>query len=502
MSRAGLLALAIGAGAVPLVLVLGDGSENREGPHRAGGAPPNIVVVMTDDQAVGTIGVMSEVASLLAEQGVTFESSYVSYPLCCPSRATYLTGQYAHNHGVLGAEQPPSRTTYASTRKSLATDTLPIWLRRAGYVTAHIGKYMNGYGDYQPTEVPPGWTEWYAPAGKDSTYGYDDFKLNQNGHPVRYGSGRKEAYQTDVLTEKAVDFISDRAPSHAPFFLSVAYLAPHRGQADGERCSGSARPAPRHERAFAAEELAGTPSINEADVSDKPELVRKLDPLGAGELEHLTTAYRCQLESLLAVDEGVAAIHRALEQAGELDQTVLIFTSDNGLLQGEHRLTNSKLFPYQEALRVPLIVRGAGGEPGTSVVEPVLNVDLAPTILELARAKRFADRPLDGRSFVPLLGGDELPERDMLFEAYVQHEQTGGEVEKLYSAIRRGSVFYVEWSNGDRELYDLAEDPFQLESRHDDNDLQAVRTELAGRLAELRGCAGRPEQRVPGKASC
>src|SRR5439155_6954337 len=247
-----------GLALLALVLLTSGAAEARSLRQR----PPNVVVIMTDDQDVASMRVIPNVQRLIAAQGVTFVNSFVNLSLCCPSRATFLTGQYAHNHGVLSNALPAG-----GYQKLDHSHTLPVWLQRAGYATVHIGKYLNSYGlNMDQRTIPPGWSEWYG-ALDPSTYNYLDFSLNENGKIVHYGRN-PTTYQTDVYTQKALDIIKRRAPSSQPFFLWVAYLAPHN-------IPGPV-PAPRHAGRFKNEPLPTPPSFNEQDVSDKPAAIRKL----------------------------------------------------------------------------------------------------------------------------------------------------------------------------------------------------------------------------------
>lgn len=482
---------------VSLLLGVIVGSGDGSGVGAAPGSRPNVVMVMTDDQDFASLEVMANVQGLLAAEGVRFANSFVSFPLCCPSRASFLTGRYAHNHGVLLADPDPSEEEYRDKARRLEQHTLPIWLQEAGYTTAHVGKYMNGYGDFDRTEIPPGWDEWISPAGERSIYGYEDFTLNENGELADYAGA--ENYQTDVLTERATDII-DRRSGARPFFLYVAYVAPHIGDSGSRYCAGSARPALRHQGAFEGVEVPQPPSFGEDDVSDKPEHIRDEPDPDIDATRDLSRAHRCRLESLLAVDEGVKAIVDALASAGELEDTVILFTSDNGWLAGQHRLRASKFFPYEESLRVPLLIRGARGDPGSEVVAPALNVDLAPTILELADAE--ADIPLDGVSLLPALAGLEPPDRDLLFEGYFSNAVTGFATERHYAAIRDGQWQYTEYRSGESELYDLAADPYQLDNLAAHPDHAGIESRLAVRLEELADCAGGEEAGFPDAPPC
>jgi N-acetylglucosamine-6-sulfatase len=461
-------------------------------------ARPNVVVIMTDDQTAESIRVMANVKRLIGAQGATFKNSFVSFPLCCPSRATYLTGQYAHNHRVTSNVAP-----YGGYDKfaPLQANSLPVWMTAAGYHTAHIGKFLNGYGRSQPTFVPPGWHEWYGSVDP-YTYRFWDYTLNENGTLMRYGKSVRE-YQGDVYTRKAVDVVRGWAREtpktggerETPLFLSVAYLAPHGGapqEPDDPVGLGTPARAPRHRGKFASQQLPQPPSFNETDVSDKPEGVRFRPRLDEAKIAAVTNLYRQELESLLAVDEGVSSIVSALRAAGELENTLIIFTSDNGFFHGEHRLVSGKGRVYDPAVRVPLLMRGPGVPRRVSVTEQVANVDLAATIVDAAHA--VPGRRLDGVSLLPLARDPgRFLGRDILLET------------RTFSALRTPRYLYVNDHRGERELYDLERDPFQLRSRHRDPGLTWLRLELSKRLARLRACKSnwcRVVPRVWVKTSC
>jgi N-acetylglucosamine-6-sulfatase len=434
---------------------------------------PNVIVVMTDDQAVESVRAMTNVRALLADEGVTFANSFSSYALCCPSRATFLSGQYAHNHGVMG-NQPPQ----GGSAKLDHTNTLAVWLQRAGYRTAHIGKFLNGYGRDATPPVPPGWTEWHGSLDP-STYRFYDYTLNENGTLRTYGTDGA-SYQGDVYAGKAVELVQRLAPAAQPFFLSLAFLAPHSGQPreQGDPPNqATPAPAPRHRDRFASEPLPQPPSFNEADVSDKPAAIRNRPLLPARRIAAVRENYQQRLESLLAVDEAVGRIVAALRVAGELDRTLILFTSDNGFMHGEHRIPNGKVVVYEPSVRVPLILRGPGIARDRVQPDLVTNADLAATIVDAANAT--AGRRLDGRSLLPLARDvGRRYGRDVLLET------------QNYTAIRTPRFKYVEHRTGEQELYDLAADPHELVSRHGDPALAALKAELASRLARLRACAG------------
>jgi arylsulfatase A-like enzyme len=467
-------ATALGALVALVVALGGDGSKAAAGlsPSR-----PNIVVIQTDDQTVQQMRALKNTRRLLGERGATFRRHYVNWPLCCPSRATLLTGQYAHNHGVLGNAPPNGGYPAFDTENTTA-----VWLQARGYETAHIGKLMNLYGNAVrggPDEIPPGWDEWYTV--EERTQAVYNYFLNENGAFVRYGNKRSD-FKQDVLTTHAVELIGKHIGG-APLYLQLDYTAPHNGgpnpvpQPPFNKCLASAKPAPRHAGAFAGEPLPRPPSFNEADVSDKPEAIKRLARLNSTVIQNLSRGHRCRLESLLSVDEGVAKVVRALRIEGALANTFVIFTSDNGFFTGEHRVTKGKTLAYEPAIRVPLLIRGPGVPKGVSVRDLTINADIAPTVVEVSGAQ--PTHPLDGRSLI----------------AAAQHPwiETGRELlieTQRYEAIQTQRYVWVEYDTGERELYDLHNDPHQLRSDHDDPSYAAVRRRLEERLAALRSCAG------------
>jgi N-acetylglucosamine-6-sulfatase len=459
------------------VLVAGLSTAPVAGGKKGKGKPdqrPNVVVVMSDDQHADSMSVMSSVNQQIGGQGARFVNGFASFPLCCPSRATFLTGQYGHNHGVM-ANDPPE----GGFLKLDSTNTLPVWLQQAGYYTGHVGKYLNGYERVAPSPIPPGWTEWY---GTTRTYRFYGYQINENGTLVDYGD-TADQYQADVFTQKAVDFIHRRAPDARPFFLSVAYLAPHGGGPSvnpqpPSDCNATAKPAPRHANAFDNEPLPQPPSFNEADVSDKPIAIQQRPTLDATDVANIERRYSCRLESILAVDEGVAQIVDALRDEGEFEETVFVYTSDNGFFHGEHRVPSGKNLVYEPSVRVPLLVHGPGIRDGVTVEDLAVNADLAPTILDLTGAN--AGRTMDGLS---LLEAAEEPDEKRGWAVLLETRQ--------YSAVRTERYVYVEYvDTGERELYDLDNDPHQLQSLHADPSFDAVEGALANLLGGLRTCAG------------
>lgn len=440
----------------------------------------NVVVVMTDDQALAELEAMPRTERLIGDAGARFERYLASFPLCCPSRATYLTGRYAHNHGVL-SNSPDAGGGYQALA---ARHALPVWLRRAGYATAHVGRYLNFYGGLDPLEVPPGWDLWAAPPGS-STYLMYGWELNRDGRIVRHGN-RPRDYQTDVYARIAARFVRRQARRRGPFFLSVTPLAPHDEQDQlAPHPFDGPRPAPRHRGALAGLELPEKPSFDEADVDDKPSHVAGEPRLDPEDRRRMAGSSQRRARSLLAVDDLVARLVRELRRSGELRRTYVLFTSDNGFLLGEHRL-KGKGSPYEESVHVPLLVRGPGIPPGATVARPAANIDLAPTILEIAGAE--ADREPDGISLLPAaLGRRELPPRAILLQNL---DRAKRDRQPRYAGLRGRRWHYVEYETGERELYDMDADPFQLQSLADDPDRADLVARLARRLERLRRCAG------------
>ena len=478
---------------------------------------------MTDDQTVTQLraDVMPTTLEALGRGGTTFTNSFVSSPLCCPSRAGFLTGSYAHNNGVF--DNTPGYPALVGK-----TATLFTWLKAAGYRTGHVGRFLLGYpsdpGTASGSAPPPGVDDWYGYI--DQPTNYYDALFSDDGATSRAGTDPRGGYTTEVINREARRFVAEAAPSSTPFFLWVAHVAPHSSDApSADGCGeGTAIPPPGARSHFATAPLPRTPSFNERDLTDKPRWVREKRPIGPPRVAQLRRAWRCGLASLTGVDHGLAGLLAALAEQGELDRTAIFFTSDNGLYYGEHRAVQDKGFPYEEAIRVPLLARippqylGAPGSPVPSRVSaPVTNIDLTATILELAGASPCSPgggcRTIDGRSLVPLLRGDPAPgrrSRAVLVELGTPNcgrdPAAANGLTTFYSAIRTPRFLYVELYHVDPatglcdrrewELYDLRTDPFQLENLAVDPRRRSVapaQTRLAARLARLRRCSGNCE---------
>jgi N-acetylglucosamine-6-sulfatase len=482
--------------------------------HASAEQRPNIVVVTTDDQTLASMNAvtMPNVAALPRIGATEFTDAVVTTPVCCPSRASLLTGQYAHNHGVL-ANTPG----YGDLRGK--ANTLPVWLRRAGYATAHVGKYLNRYVSSveERGEAPPGWDEWHTVLDPPRKYvRYYGYRLAVNGKVKRVAK-RPRHYITRMINRRAARMIRERVPRRKPLYLQVDHRAPHTeaGVNSGGLCGGLVPPDPRDALAFAGEPLPRPPSFDEEDVDDKPTFVRALPPMSEDVMSRVELRYRCALASLVSVDRGVGRIVTALRKANELADTAIVFTSDNGFFFGEHRIPEQKTRPYEEALRVPLLIRAprralGGSAPVPEVAEPVANIDLAPTILDFADAtpcrRRSRCRVMDGRSLARLIRGDGgwPAERGILLEFDAGERARPAKVCR-YEGVRSGGRVYVRHTaiadavtglcapTEEVEHYDLGADPFQLDNLHPPapgSAQEAVERDLSQRLVQLLGCAG------------
>jgi N-acetylglucosamine-6-sulfatase len=463
----GLRRLARGLGAA-LLVALGIGA-----PALAQVAPerPNIVFVLTGDEDPRIHSRMPKVKALIEAQGTTFEDFFVTYPLCCPSRASILRGQYPHNTLVLG-NLPPEGGFQTFRRLRLEDSTIATWLHDAGYRTAFYGKYLNGYAETDAP--PPGWDEWHA-ANNDGYFNVN-YKLNENGEVVAYG-GSPEDYLTDVIAGKAADHIRRFSAEGRPFFLYVATFAPHSPY----------NAAPRHKGMFKDAQLPRPSSFNEADVSDKPGFIQDLPRLSEDDIAEITTHHRQRLECLQAVDELVQTLVETLEDTGELDRTYIVYASDNGFHMGEHRMKEGKDTAYEEDIRAPLAVRGPNIPKARKVSGMVLNIDLAPTFAAWAGIE--TPEFVDGRSLMPLLDDPSAPwRRSFLIQRLgIEADERLKPANAL--AIRTERYTYIAYNSGEREMYDLETDLHQLQSIEPTAD-KALIDALVTRLTELRACRG------------
>jgi arylsulfatase A-like enzyme len=522
---------------------------------------PSFVVIQVDDATLDQlyatfspggipIQAMPNTLALIAGKGITFNRYYVPYPLCCPSRVSLLTGRYAHNHNVRGNVPPNGGFTGFKARQAYTHNIAP-WLQAAGYRTIHIGKFLNGYGDEpfdEGKDVPPGWNAWHSVLRADTNHYFYGYTLNDNGvldgpfgdsgswDTREYGerddfgcpnaplNGKPCFYETDLFNRIAWEEISGTSPEQ-PFYLQLDYTSPH---GDFRRPAGP-EPATRHYNLFAGAPYPHKRSegFNEGNVNDKPRFIREAPFLSFQEIRTYRVYYQKALESLRSVDEGVKLVHDTLGTLGRLRNTYIVFTSDNGFFFGEHRLTGGKFIAYEPATHLPLLIRGPGIKPGTATGELAANIDIAPTILELAGAG--ADKSIDGRSLVPFMRDPALrTRRPILFESFVETndveangqpgaapaepepvpaarpstaKRNGASASivappKDYVGIRLGPYKYIEWPSGEKELYDINKDPYELNNLVRVRNLSPIRAFLHAQLTELVDCVGRACQKV------
>jgi len=432
---------------------------------------PNLVVILADDLDVPTMGELDSLHSLLATEGVTFTSAYATHPVCSPSRVSFLTGQYTHNHRSF-ATAPPFGG-YPLFRENGQESTIATLLHDAGYRTALVGKYLNVYpSDVGASEIPPGWDRWFAHITSFADDRFYNYFVNDDGQVFYHGTA-PEDYETDVLAAEAAEFIVDAGSGdpRQPFFLFVSLQAPH----------APATPAPRHEGYFNRSEAPRVPSFNEEDVSDKPAWVQNTPLLSSARIRGLDQLQRGRLASMLAVEDLINRLFEALVATGELDRTYLVFTSDHGLCMGMHRLFARKSNLYDESIRIPLYVRGPGVARGRVVAAPTVLIDVTATLADLAGVSVPA--AYDGRSLRQLIHDGEAPSdwrQDVLVEGFSA---------ELDYALRTPEWAYVEHSSRERELYDMRSDPYQLENVYRTAD-PALIDSLAARLEVMRTCAG------------
>lgn len=438
---------------------------------------PNIIVILTDDQPYHTVDYMPTVKGELMANGVTFENGFVTTPLCCPSRVSMLSGQYVHNHEVYTDRMPLGGAPKFDDSTSLA-----IWLQQAGYRTAYYGKYLNGYDELKPLGVvPPGWDDWKVFLGKNLTPDddvgslqyYSDFSMSENGVPVTYPKS-KENFSADVITRSALNFIRDTCDD--PFFLMLGYYNPHSPYVA----------APRHKDTFRAGAdwdwiQYRPPSFNEKNINDKPDYIAELSPLSETQVD---TAHKQILRSLLSVDDGVASILQALKETGLDKTTIIVYLSDNGLTLGDHRFGAAKNCPYEACVKIPFIVYAPGYYQPRVDSHLVANIDLVTTVAAWtgASAPDFAD----GMNLVPILTDPSAVWRDaLLLEHWPTEEGVGSMIPEFYS-IRTAEWKYVEYSTGELELYDLVNDPYEMENLAGQKEYAEIQAELAKRLQELK----------------
>jgi N-acetylglucosamine-6-sulfatase len=402
---------------------------------------PNIVLITTDDQRADDMRYMRRTRRLLGRHGVTYRDFLSPHPLCCPARAELLTGQYAHNNGVRHNKGP-----YGGYRAFRANQqhNVGAWLQAAGYHTAFVGKFLNLYPRKGP--IVPGWDVFDPTIG--GTYSPFGITMLNNGAPQRFD----DTYTADLVSQRTIANIEQLAAQEEPFFVYSSHVAPHGMHRKGRWVPPV--PAPRHADMFGKEKAPSLrdPSFNEKDLSDKYARYQS-DPSKVAKVNRL---HRQRIRSLQSVDEAVRDTVRALRRLGALDNTLILFTSDNGYLLGEHRW-QGKQVPYEQALQVPLLMRGPGIPKGQVRQETRTLVDIVPTVVQAAEAEPTVR--MDGNALTDTLHRDDAPGYDaVLIQA--GHESLPWE----YRGVRTRRHTYVEYHDGFTELYDRKRDPHQLTS--------------------------------------
>jgi N-acetylglucosamine-6-sulfatase len=473
---------------------------------------PNVIIILTDDMDFSLMPFVKNTENLIGGNGATFTNYFVTSPLCCPSRSSMIRGQYPHNTHVLSNDFPAGsfRRFFVDGSES---ETLAVWLKRSGYQTSLIGKYLNGYPIFAGHNyVPAGWTDWHAlfyqMPGESGNW-YNGYTLVENGPLVKYDNSPQN-YSTDVFKEKSIKFIDQSVASGKPFFLLLSLYAPH----------GPSIPAIRHSKMLEGLAYPKKPSFSEIDISDKPNVIQSLtkngDEIDAGDADSL---YLRRAQTMLAVDELVTEVVKNLEQNGQLDNTYIFFTSDNGFGIGEHQLSPGKGLPYEEDIHVPLLVRGPGIKPNTVITQITANIDLAPTITDIAGANTA--KFVDGRSMMPLFQPETSKtlywRKGLLIEmGAINPSSTGMSValpvsfdsppiqfeypdspndtylrqvgDSTYRGIRSDKFLYVEYNNGEIEFYNLIADPHEMDNLAAKLDSKIL-SSLHTWLEQLQTCA-------------
>jgi arylsulfatase A-like enzyme len=524
--------------ALALLLTLALAGDASARPTSADGdGRPNILVVMTDDMSAADLELMPNVQKLLAKKGTTFDDAVDSFPLCCPARATFITGQYAHNHGVKGNFAP-----YGWYGMKDRGNILPRWLQKAGYNTALIGKWLNGYGALDAHgEIPKGFDNWRGLLDV-SAYDYANFVMNIDGtlkawgdkdfarklvefaiievddqpdsiqsiydkleslfgpRPFTYwGAPTTKAYSPDVTGKITEGLVKDERKSKDPFFIWWTPAAPHREDVATTlmgRAGPDPRPAPRYEEESQSYTLPQPPNFNEPDTTDKSQNFQDKAPsLTDAQIAQLQLDYEGRAGSMLAVDDHVKNLVDILKKTDQLKNTEIVFVSDNGWMQGEHRVPGDKFLPYEESLKVPLVIRGPGVPKGQTVDGQVSNIDFAPTLLDMANVK--AGRTMDGVSLLPTIDNPKKrPKRAIEIEAlqplFANPNIPANGWDRPYTGVRTDRYTYVVWTEtGEKELYDRQTDPYELDNLAGDPAYGAVEADLAAKLVKLRDCAGK-----------
>ena len=485
---------------------------------------PNVLVLMMDDMRDDDLQFLPNVRRLIRDQGVRFTNTFSAHPLCCPARASFFTGQYSHNHEVWSHKAPFGFRVFDDS------ETLPVWLTEdGGYDTTFVGKYLNGYGRMPMPDgstslryVPPGWSDWRAavdnvhdePESEElqgGVYRYFDTTLSNNGRLEPH----QGAYQTNLFSDITQDVIRRQARDTKPFFIETAFAAPHVGsprekddprrfrRSDGFTQTWQNPARPSYVKGRFDHRISAIPTaLDEGDISDKPAFLKNQPPLVQQEWDAILEDYRQRVEALSVVDDEIANIIESLERTGELDNTYVLLTSDNGFFLGEHRRRQGKILPYDPALRVPLVIRGPGIPAGEERRDPFQMIDFAPTILDMAGVRTPPE--VDGESMLGVAREGDRGWRRPIFTETGPRRLSGDTLERITplerehgpsslrftQGVRTGRYLYVEHASRDTELYDMRRDPHQRDSLAGRPRYRSLQRALATELDRLRTCAG------------
>jgi arylsulfatase A-like enzyme len=476
---------------------------------------PNVILVMADDMRVDDLRFAPKVRSLIGRRGLTFENSFSPFPLCCPARASVLTGRYAHNHEVFWHGGRYGYGAFDDSR------TVATSLKGAGYNTGFVGKYLNGYGQHRSKVsgkpswkyVPRGWTDWRAsfvnrrlPGVHGGTYNYFDTPYNVNG---RVDNDYRGQYQTDVIGKMSTAMAKRFGDRSAPFFMSVNYVAPHAGGPGDPDDPPSMRDKEGYRHLYLTPSLpgwvrgkfdsvihrgAGMPRGGgpaEADMSDKPGALSKYPEPNRRERLAIREVTRQRAEAVYLMDRQVARLVGQLKRIGEWDETVLMFTSDNGYYLGEHRKREGKVRGHEPSLRVPFLVTGPGMRDGVRRYDPISTVDVTATILDLGNAS--PPRTPDGVSRLSSMRrGDRGWVAPVLIESIGTStgREPGFNDARTSIGLRTPRYSYVRHRGTKDELYDLVEDPLQLQNVASSPAHRDVLLALDRVWWDVRNCAG------------
>ncbi|XP_051896818.1 glucosamine (N-acetyl)-6-sulfatase (Sanfilippo disease IIID), b [Pristis pectinata] len=466
----------------------------------------NIVLILTDDQDVelGGMTPMKKTRALIGDAGVTFTNAFVVTPLCCPSRSAILTGKYPHNHLVRN-NSLSGNCSSVHWQKVMEPQAFSVYLKKRGYQTFYAGKYLNQYGHPAvggTAHVPMGWDHWHGLVGNSKYYNYT---LSVNGAAERHNGNYQKDYLTDLIANRSVEFLESRKHD-VPFFMVLATPA----------CHSPWTAAPRYTKSYVTVKAPRHGSFN-VHGKNKHWLIRQAKtPMKNTSIEFLDSVYKRRWQTLLSVDDLVEKVINKLEEVKELNNTYIFYTSDNGYHTGQFSLPIDKRQLYEFDIRVPLLVRGPGIKPKQDIKEPILNIDLAPTFLNIAGYDEL--KSMDGMSFLPLVDPSQNKTHwrtDFLVEYTGEGSDRSdpscpsvgpGETEcfpdcvcedsfnNTYACVRtlsKSNLQYCEFADSENfvEVYNLTSDPHQLTNivKHVNPSLLV---KMNQRLIKLESCSG------------